>query len=182
MMMPKAPAYTITPNGLDIYEQITFDEWLDCGQHLWEVRRRIQWCIGDWLEFGERKWGEKYAQAVSVTEYHPQTLKNLAAVSRSFPDKKYRGQYHLSHSHFAAVAAKDIPADKKAEFLQAAVDNGMSREDVRAAVRSWRGEPEEARSWSVSMKVTQREITVVLPPYLVGQTVVLTAKAVNNGE
>jgi hypothetical protein len=58
----------------------------------------------------------------------------------------------------------------------------MSREDVRAAVRSWRGEPEEARSWSVSMKVTQREITVVLPPYLVGQTVVLTAKAVNNGE
>ena len=195
MIITEETPYQITQNGLNIVDSITFDLWVACGQHLWEIRQRIQWCIGDWLAFGERKFGETYAQALSVTEYSEQTLKNLAHVSKSFSEKKYRGQYRLSHSHFAAVAASDIPTAKKSEFLQAAVDNEMSREDVRAAVKSWRGEPEAVKPWVMLVTIEQQEtewkaIAVVtqtearlnIPKWLVGQTVEIKMKVLNDEE
>ena len=32
--------------------------------------------IGDWLNYGERKWGEKYKEALEKTGYDYQTLRN----------------------------------------------------------------------------------------------------------
>ena len=181
--------------GITFDQNITFEEWYAYGQHLWEIKQDLQWCIGDWLLYGEKRWGETYAQALSVTEYSEQTLKNLANVSKSFPKKKYRQQYRLSHSHFAAVAASDIPTAKKSEFLQAAVDNEMSREDVRAAVKSWRGEPEAVKPWVMLVTIEQQEtewkaIAVVtqtearlnVPKWLVGQTVEIKMKVLNDEE
>ena len=176
MIAEKERRYEITEYGLMIDTIISFDEWLQCGQHLWEVRRRIQWCIGDWLAFGERRWGEDYAQAMKVTQYSLQTLRNYAAISSAFPDQTYRGRYELSHSHFEAVKASDIPTAKKSEFLQAAVDNEMSRDDVRAAVKSWRGEPEPVRPWSMTCVPDAPEIFITLPIEYVGQSITITAK------
>ena len=138
-MIRKGQVYQITPTGLEIGDDMTLPDWIDCGQRLWEIRTTIQWCVGDWLAFGEKIFGEAYAQAISVTQYSEQTLKNYASISRAFSDREYRGRYSLSHSHFEAVAAHDIPMEQKTLFLEKAIEHGFSREDLRAAVKSWRG-------------------------------------------
>lgn len=38
------------------------------------IEGAVQWWVGDWLNFGERKYGEKYAQGMDATGYAYQTV------------------------------------------------------------------------------------------------------------
>ncbi len=39
------------------------------------------WWLGDWLRYGNAKYGEEYTRAVKITEYDAQTLMNMAYVA-----------------------------------------------------------------------------------------------------
>ena len=43
------------------------DEWQAVGSYPQGAACSIQWCIGDWLNYGERRYGETYAQAIEAT-------------------------------------------------------------------------------------------------------------------
>ena len=38
-------------------------EWLSTGRRLGTIGRCSQWWIGDWIRYGNARWGEKYAEA-----------------------------------------------------------------------------------------------------------------------
>ena len=67
--------------GLLLPDDFTYDEWAVLGGSLQTVAKAWQWWIGDWLQYGEQKYGEKYAAAIEVTGHEYQALANAAWVA-----------------------------------------------------------------------------------------------------
>jgi len=129
----------MTLTGLEIPEGLKYDEWQGVGELLGQARRRkelelqaILWAIGDWLTYGEARYGEKYGQAVQEFGRTAQTLMNLAWVAGKVePDRRRMG---LSHAHHSAVAALP-PPDADALLDMAEMENATST-DLRNLVRA----------------------------------------------
>jgi len=62
------PKCKLTRMGLQIADNTTFAEWVRIGSVLKTIEGSVNFWIGDWIRFGEqKKWGEKYAEAVKET-------------------------------------------------------------------------------------------------------------------
>jgi DNA modification methylase len=119
-----------------IFKDITFDEWQSIGEKLSQVESGIHWWIGDWLNYGEQRWGEMYTQAMDITEFDYQTLKKDKWVSDKI--ELVRRRTLLSWSHHCEVAS--LPPQDQDHLLQRAEDESLSvhklRKEVRAYTRS----------------------------------------------
>lgn len=92
----------LSPTALELPGGLTFEDWEAAGARLGEIGRACQWWIGDWLNFGERAYGEKYAQAMEMTGLDYATLADYAYVANNVePSVRTEG---LSWSHHKAVA------------------------------------------------------------------------------
>lgn len=125
----------MTPTALALPPDLSFEDWTGVGEFLfWSKERReaeldtINWMIGDWLRFGEHKWGEKYAQAVEETGLAYQTLANIQYTVDKFDDP-YRRRENLTFTHHAAVAA--LPAADADALLSDAEEQGWSSYTIR---------------------------------------------------
>ena len=103
----------------------------DIGQKLQSVSRSVMWWIGDWLRFGDGKWGETSAQAVSMTGRQEQTLLDAQWVASKFVDNSRRRE-ELSWSHHREVAS--LPPAEADELLDLAEREGLSKRELRAEV------------------------------------------------
>ena len=118
-------------------------EWAEQGRRLGVIGRGAGWWIGDWLRYGNQRFGERYVRASRITGYDVQTLMNMVYVaSRVPPEERREG---LSWSHHAEVAAAE-PGDR-ARWLDMAETERLSvrclREEVRRARRMAAHEPAE---------------------------------------
>lgn len=116
--------------GLAIPETTSFEEWCQYGEWLQSAERSLMWWIGDWMRFGEHKWGEKYAQAIAATGHSYQTLANAKWVAERIEFSRRRE--NLSFGAHAEVAA--LPAPQGDDVLEQAVREGWSVRETRAAV------------------------------------------------
>ena len=67
--------------GLTVTGSPTFEEWQNCGDFLKQAERSVQFWIGDWLNYGEKKYGETYSQVLDGVDYEEKTLRNSKWVS-----------------------------------------------------------------------------------------------------
>ena len=124
--------HAFRPTALELPDGLSYDAWASLGRDvLRPMARGMQWWIGDWLNFGERRYGEKYAQAIDVTGYDYATLNGLRWVAERV--EVVRRRTNLSWSHHKEVAALE-PADQK-RWLDRAERESLTRADLRAAVR-----------------------------------------------
>lgn len=126
---------SIKRRSLSVKGSLTFNEWLDVGYLLKDIHGSIMFWLGDWLNYGENRYGETYAQAVEVSGYSPQTLADAKWVaSRIKPS--FRNET-LSFAHHRAVA----PLNQKdqSKWLKKAQADKLTSSVLRLAVR---GEPE----------------------------------------
>jgi len=70
-----------TKTALVLPDNISFDEWLELGETLKRMDASVQWWIGDWLNAGERNYGEMYTQALDETVASYQTLRDYKWVT-----------------------------------------------------------------------------------------------------
>lgn len=119
---------------------ITEQEWEDQGFELANRVTSTCWDVGDWLNAGEAKWGERYKRAAEITGLAEQTLRNYASVARAF--QLSRRKYKLSFGHYALVAA--IPGEAVGVWLKIAEAEGFSVRDLQKALPAQRppGRPE----------------------------------------
>ncbi len=117
----------VTQVGLDLPADMTFEQWQGIGQSLRGVERSLMWWIGDWLRYGERRWGEMYSQALDATDKAYQTLANAKSVAEKFEFSRRREK--LGWSHHAEVAS--LPPDVADALLDEAERDGLSRNDLR---------------------------------------------------
>jgi N6-adenosine-specific RNA methylase IME4 len=94
-----------TKTALVLPRSLSFDEWERVGQALRMVEGSVQWWLGDWCNFGERAYGEKYSQAVEATDYEYGTVANASYVASRFESSRRRET--LSFGHHQNVAALD---------------------------------------------------------------------------
>lgn len=117
--------------ALDMPEGMTFEEWQALGGTLQQMERSVMWWIGDWLRFGERKYGETYAQAVEETDYAEGTLRDAKWVAERY-EVSARAD-NLSWRHHREAAA--LPPAERAEVLARAAREGLSTREVKALAR-----------------------------------------------
>ena len=141
----------LTPAGMELPSDLSFEEWEDVGRGLRAIEGAVQWWIGDWLNYGERKYGEKYAQAVEATGYAYDTLRVMAYVAGKVETDRRRSV--LSFSHHAEVAGLEPP--EQDALLTAAESGEWSKNELRRAVKVYKREeavaslPPERRTCSV---------------------------------
>lgn len=121
-------------------------EWLATGRRLGAIGRCSQWWIGDWVRYGNARWGEKYAEAARVTGYDVASLRNMAWVSAQF-DLSLRSD-KLTWSHHVLLAPLEPEAQRR--WLDRAHDERLSVADLRLELRaSGRGDrrrPDHSRT------------------------------------
>jgi hypothetical protein len=120
----------ITPTSWDVHEEISFEEWIAQGRKFGLIGRAAGWWIGDWLRFGNAKYGERYTRAARITGYDTQTLTNMVYVATSIAT--CRRHEKLSWSHHAEVAALDEEAQER--WLSWAEKEGMSVRSLREMI------------------------------------------------
>lgn len=116
--------------GLELPEGMTFQEWQNLGDVLQGVERSLMWWIGDWLNFGEREYGETYSQAIEATGKSYSSAANAKWVADRFEFSRRRE--NLSWSHHLEVAS--LPPDAANRMLGLAEQEGWSRKVLRAHV------------------------------------------------
>ena len=105
--------------------------WIEQGQRIGLMGRSAGWWIGDWLRYGNSKYGEKYARAVKITGYDAQTLMNMVYVASRYEFSRRRDK--LSWSHHAEAAALDAAVRER--FLERAEAERLSVRDLRELIR-----------------------------------------------
>lgn len=121
-----------TPTELRLRPNISLDEWREAGVLLGRLRASSNFWVGDWLVYGETWHGERYAQAMDATGLQPQSLFNLANVSRKVAPQTRRQE--LTWAHHAEVARFDDAA-KQTWWLEKAIAEQWSAKALRAAIR-----------------------------------------------
>jgi hypothetical protein len=124
----------MTSTGLRLRPGIAFDEWLGIGRGIGGLSRACAWALGDWVNYGERAYGQRYRMAVEATDFDYQTLRNYAWVARSFALSRRRDT--LSFQHHAEVAA--LPEAQQDLWLLRAEREGWSRNELRRQLAAYR--------------------------------------------
>jgi hypothetical protein len=117
-------------NGLKpVRDDITFEEWQHCGDWIKRANGSVHFWLGDWLNFGEKKWGEQYSQAIEETEFEYGTLRNDKYVADKIDLSRRRD--NLSFAHHQDVA--DLKPEEQEKLLDIAEKENMNRSDFRKA-------------------------------------------------
>lgn len=133
----------LSPVGLMVHGELSFDEWQDFGQGLQRVEGAIQWWIGDWINYGERAYGEKYAQAIEATELAYDTLRQYAWVASNV-QMLFRNN-KLSWTHHYAVAKCE--PDEQRYWLDRAEKEGWSVAELRRMMKQQPWLSSESNEW-----------------------------------
>lgn len=118
--------------GYNLPAKAEFEDWEADGEKLFEMAHKVPFLMGDWLNAGEDRFGEMYAQAIDLTKLAYSTLAQYKWVCGAIPVK--RRVAALSFGHHVAVAG--LEPDKQDEMLKQALREGWSRKDLRKAVRA----------------------------------------------
>jgi hypothetical protein len=110
---------------------LSFPEWLEYGRRLGLMGRSAGWWIGDWLNYGNHAFGERYVRASRITGYDAQTLMNMAYVASRFDGSRRRGR--LSWSHHAEIAAME--PEEQDHWLARAETDRLSVRCLREGIR-----------------------------------------------
>lgn len=122
------PDCEFTSTSLKLPEGLKYDHWERIGRQLQLADMAVQWWIGDWLVFGERKYSEKYSQALEdLTGRKTQTLMNYAYVAKAIEISRRREI--VDFSTHAEVAS--LPPEEQERILAKAAKEKLSRNTVR---------------------------------------------------
>lgn len=111
---------------------LPFETWRALGGKLGMYSNATAWWLGDWIAFGQMKYGRRYKDAIAATGLEYQTLRNYAVVARRFELSRRRDD--LTFQHHAEVCA--LSEDDQDLWLDRAARGHWSRNDLRRRVRA----------------------------------------------
>lgn len=131
-------AVSVTDVGLQFNHDIEYDQWLRLMATLQQLTTAFQFAIGDALNYGQKRYGEKYAQAMDATGCAYQSLANWSWVASHVPlDNRVAG---LSWTHHRIVA--HVGTDQQKQLLESAKARAISVTDFEKELK---GETEEEK-------------------------------------
>lgn len=133
-MTVNAPAVLFDETSWTPAGNITFEQWYEVGATLQTIKGSINWWLGDWMNFGERVYGETYAQAIEVTGAEYQWLADCKWVAGRVPKDVRLPE--LSWSHHRAVSKIDDP-DDQLHCLNVAAEQHLNVKQTTAYVQEF---------------------------------------------
>lgn len=131
-------AVSVTDVGLQFNHDIEYDQWLRLMATLQQLTTAFQFAIGDALNYGQKRYGEKYAQAMDATGCAYQSLANWSWVASHVPiNNRVAG---LSWTHHRLIA--HIGTEQQKQLLESAKARNVS---VTEFERELKGEQEEEK-------------------------------------
>lgn len=129
---------------------LPYELWYEIGVALGRVRDKVQWAIAEWVQYGDREYGEKYSQAVDVTGYTKETLMVMASTAAAYTNLTAQLDCHaLDFSVAKALApiAREGTQEGR-ETVERAIAEGWTETQAKDAVRALRApdgyeEPEQ---------------------------------------
>lgn len=98
--------FRATPTGLLVGgSPVSYEDWTTYGNALQLVDHATPWLLGDWLNYGERAYGETYTQAIQATGLGVQTLMDYKWVAARCQLSTRREA--LTFTHHSMVAKLD---------------------------------------------------------------------------
>jgi len=120
-----------TKTGLILPENLPFEDWLSLAPKLRCIRDASLWWWGDYINFGEKRYGEVYAQALEESDYAYGTLANASYISRQFEFSRRRENLPLCfHQEVASLKPED--QDK---LLNECEQEGWTQRELRGEAR-----------------------------------------------
>ncbi len=127
-------SFKMSKNGLEAVGEPTFDEWLKAGEFLTNANGAVHFWIGYWLNYGEHKFGETYAQAIDETGYSYGTLANDKWVASRVDQSRRREG--LTFSHHQEIA--DLMPEDQEKMLDLAQEHKLNSKGFRNEVRAYK--------------------------------------------
>ena len=170
----KVRAFELEETCLKVNGMPTLEMWIRFGRFLKTAHESIQWCVGDWVNYGESRtdWGEKYTQALDALDYDYGYLRNIASVcGRYKPEDRH---FEVTFSHHAETVA--LPEPARQEILQQVAEQSLSVEDTKVLVAqvtgetiyrkagTFKGKLEQAAEWLIGQRDARgwdKEVKVV---------------------
>ena len=134
------PKFSITPTGIQFDQELSFEEWDALGQKLAPLGKSIGFIIGDWINYGEKRWGDKYEGALDRTGLEYGTLRNYAYVARKV-ELSLRNDKLGYYIH--ATVAKLKTDDEKQHWLDMAEKHKLGVRRLRKSMNFGRLATEE---------------------------------------
>ncbi len=126
------PGFRFQKTGLQIDEALTEDDWKSGLSLLQRAEESLRWWVGDWVAFGEKRYGRTYEEIEQITGLSRGSLWNAAYVSGAVEPSRRRED--LSWSHHQEVAKLE-PEDQM-KWLELAESNSMTVPDLRASIKA----------------------------------------------
>jgi N6-adenosine-specific RNA methylase IME4 len=110
---------------------MTYEEWESVGVTLQTIQGAVNWWVGDWLNEGETRYGETYAQAIEATGKSYDMVAKCKWVSSKV--KSCNRLQGLSWTHHEAVAGLDSGDQER--WLDHAEQYDLSVADLKKDIR-----------------------------------------------
>jgi hypothetical protein len=137
LLLDLEAAGAVTATSLQLSDPNTpYESYEALGAFLGWIKRWTSWGIGDWLNFGEGVYGERFAQAAAGTQLTEQTLLHYQFVCRQVPQS--RRQAPLAFGVHALVAR--LEPKEQTYWLRQAVRKGWGEKELREAMKAKRSE------------------------------------------
>jgi len=144
--MKAGKSFRLTSLSLVVEGTPSLSEWQEAGRLLGKASGAVQWWIGDWLTYGNQKYGEMYKDAEKLTELENKTLRNFKYVASKVEMSLRRDI--LDWHHHALVASLN-PKKQQYWLDKAEKGNGdgkpWKRKDLRRAIKE--SKPSEYPPW-----------------------------------
>jgi hypothetical protein len=151
---PARPARS-TSTALRFDPLLAFETWEQLGARIARYATGTSWWLGDWLAFGQEKYGRRYKSAIAATGLDYQTLRNYAVVARRFPFHRRRAD--LTFQHHAELCALSDEAQEL--WLDRATHHGWSKAELRRRLRG-AASPPRAREAGTGLRLSIDEASV----------------------
>ena len=114
---------------------LEYDAWVKDGTILCDMHDLLPFAIGDWINFGEQIYGEKYGQALALTGLDYSTLIRYSMVSKAFPPSRRRSatlKNKLTWSHYRHPLP--LTEDEQEKWLDRCEDNNLNVRELKSAL------------------------------------------------
>ena len=121
--------YDLKPGGIEFKRDLTFEEGQVLFNTLAMIGKNYQWWVGDFCNYCEAHFGDKYSQLVDATQIDYGVARNCAWVAKEFPNIKDR---KIDFSHCREVIR--LATEDRTKFLDRAERESMSVRELRQIV------------------------------------------------
>lgn len=124
--------------GLTLSDTIPLEEQLRVLDWTTQLSDHVGFMVGDVLNHGQHKWGDKYTAAINQTGRAKSTLKNYAWVARSVPPEKRLASLTFSHYQEIIRLGDQTKVDAVLKEVGAQAEKAMRRQRKNYALKSKR--------------------------------------------